>query len=88
MVTRRGFEPLYDSVKGCCVKPLHQRAKIRNMYGAVGETRTRTGRPATPSRWCVCQFHHDRNYEPIMASLPGLEPGHLVPETSALSSEL
>ena len=26
MVTRRGFEPLYDSVKGCCVKPLHQRA--------------------------------------------------------------
>ena len=28
MVTRRGFEPLYDSVKGCCVKPLHQRAII------------------------------------------------------------
>ncbi len=27
---------------------------------AVGETRTRTGHPATPSRWCVCQFHHDR----------------------------
>ncbi len=60
MVTRRGFEPLYDSVKGCCVKPLHQRANLSILYGAVGETRTRTGRPATPSRWCVCQFHHDR----------------------------
>ena len=26
LVTRSGFEPLYDSVKGCCVIPLHQRA--------------------------------------------------------------
>jgi hypothetical protein len=37
MVTRRGFEPLYDSVKGCCVKPLHQRAKC---YGAPDRNRT------------------------------------------------
>jgi hypothetical protein len=25
---------------------------------AEGGTRTRTPRGATPSRWCVCQFHH------------------------------
>ena len=26
MVTRTGFEPVNDAVKGRCVKPLHQRA--------------------------------------------------------------
>ncbi len=42
-VTRRGFEPLYDSVKGCCVKPLHQRAK---MADGVGFEPTRRVDPA------------------------------------------
>lgn len=28
MVTRTGFEPVNDAVKGRCVKPLHQRAKF------------------------------------------------------------
>ena len=28
MVTRTGFEPVNDAVKGRCVKPLHQRAKV------------------------------------------------------------
>src|SRR5213080_2527551 len=27
-------------------------------FHAEGGTRTRTPRGATPSRWCVCQFHH------------------------------
>ena len=36
MVTRRGFEPLNASVKGWCVKPLHQRAN----NGAPNQTRT------------------------------------------------
>ena len=39
-MTRRGFEPLYDSVKGCCVKPLHQRAKYL-MADGVGFEPTR-----------------------------------------------
>ena len=28
------------------------------MNRAEGGTRTPTGLPATPSRWCVYQFHH------------------------------
>src|SRR5262245_57654422 len=28
------------------------------LFDAEGGTRTRTPRGATPSRWCVCQFHH------------------------------
>ncbi len=39
--------------KGPC--PTGQRPK---KHGADGGTRTRTGLPATPSRWCVYQFHH------------------------------
>src|SRR2546428_135210 len=31
---------------------------IINKLSAEGGTRTRTPRGATPSRWCVCQFHH------------------------------
>jgi hypothetical protein len=34
-------------------------------WDAEGGTRTRMPRGATPSRWCVCQFHHFgclRNY--------------------------
>ena len=27
-------------------------------WNAEGGIRTRTPRGATPSRWCVCQFHH------------------------------
>src|SRR5262249_31754899 len=30
----------------------------RNVSGADGETRTHTAFAATPSRWCVYQFHH------------------------------
>jgi hypothetical protein len=45
MVTRRGFEPLYDSVKGCCVKPLHQRARIISM---VRSARLELARVAPP----------------------------------------
>ena len=42
-MTRRGFEPLYDSVKGCCVKPLHHRAR---MADGVGFEPTRRVYPA------------------------------------------
>ena len=35
LVTRTGFEPMNDAVKGRCVKPLHQRAK---KYGAPTRT--------------------------------------------------
>src|SRR5262245_14082017 len=41
--------------------PMEDRAvrTISAMYDyAEGGTRTRTPRGATPSRWCVCQFHH------------------------------
>ena len=30
------------------------------VVGAEGGIRTRMVLPATPSRWCVCQFHHSR----------------------------
>src|SRR5690606_702297 len=33
-------------------------ARIPLSSGAQGETRTRMPRGATPSRWCVYQFHH------------------------------
>lgn len=41
----------------------NQKCKVtieNSVNGALSETRTRTGRPATPSRWCVYQFHHQR----------------------------
>src|SRR5437763_16459356 len=45
---------------------------------AEGGTRTRTPRGATPSRWCVCQFHHfgevDRTTSfPALLALPEQE---------------
>jgi hypothetical protein len=38
--------------------PIEKISFIRAYSSAEGGTRTRMPRGATPSRWCVCQFHH------------------------------
>ena len=38
-------------------------------YGADGETRTHTACAATPSRWCVYQFHHVGNFVSFSSKL-------------------
>lgn len=62
--------------------------------GALGETRTRTPFGATPSRWCVYQFHHQGllnmesrvGFEPTSGFRPpGLQSGALGHSAIAIS---
>src|SRR5262249_34234667 len=51
---------------------------------AEGGNRTRTPRGATPSRWCVCQFHHFGEVQNFfeLTSFPALS---VVPECFAVA---
>ena len=43
MVTRTGFEPMNACVKGMCVQPLHQRAKMVDLNGLEPSTSRLSG---------------------------------------------
>ena len=43
LVTRTGFEPMNACVKGMCVKPLHQRAKMVDLNGLEPSTSRLSG---------------------------------------------
>ncbi len=51
---------MHNCIKGNrCFLLSNISGKLKNLAGgAEGGTRTRMGLPATPSRWCVYQFHH------------------------------
>src|SRR6185436_19633550 len=60
-------------------RPMHvivirrKKGMLWTEFHAEGGTRTRTPRGATPSRWCVCQFHHfgevERGLKPATTGL-------------------
>jgi hypothetical protein len=55
----RMVEPQSKSQKRCLIAMNPELPDLKSLVGgADGEIRTHTACAATPSRWCVYQFHH------------------------------